>query len=525
MTELLMEAERTIPRAVAGVRFHKVGKVYHFDYSDFPDLQVRDWVIVETVRGRQMGEVTNFAAPQSAEREYKTIQRRATPRDLVLKQFWESKEAEALELCRRKSKEMQVSGVKFIAALYSFDGGLLTFLYTAEDKASSVSRLWQELNRQFPAQLELRQIGPRDVAKLLGGFGACGEMRCCSTFLTDFSPVSIKMAKMQGISLNPSEITGMCGRLRCCLVYEYEQYVAARAQLPKRNKRVGTAHGEGKVIDVLPLQDAVLVVVGDTFYTIKREELIPLDELEALAKKSSEPCTKHGDGPCECGAKPGKAAAEADGDSPDAIRDETINLSGVQPGLRIERPIADSPRGERRRDDHPAQEPRGDARPSSERRDKPRGAARPSGERRDNRDQRPARGEKPTADVPVNAAEGERQQAHTTERPPRNERGQKGGAQPERKRREDTRNPSEQRAAGGRNEPSARSDAPSDAPARGGTPNANPNKKSRRGGKNKPRRDARPNQSATPNEAASQDTLGREQTPRSETNDGSTDGG
>ena len=109
----------------------------------------------------------------------------------------------------------------------------------------------------------MRQIGPRDVAKLLGGFGACGELRCCSTFLTDFSPISIKMAKAQGISLNPSEITGMCGRLRCCLVYEYEQYVQARQQLPKKNKRIGTPEGEGRVIDVLPLQDAVLVAVGD----------------------------------------------------------------------------------------------------------------------------------------------------------------------------------------------------------------------------------------------------------------------
>lgn len=98
----------------------------------------------------------------------------------------------------------------------------------------------------------------------------------------------------------------MCGRLRCCLVYEYEQYVEARKQLPKRNKRIGTPHGEGKVLDVHPLQDAVTVLVEETRYFLKREELIPLDEWEALQKKSSEPCNRHGDGPCECGAKPGK---------------------------------------------------------------------------------------------------------------------------------------------------------------------------------------------------------------------------
>jgi hypothetical protein len=119
----------------------------------------------------------------------------------------------------------------------------------------------------------------------------------------------------------------MCGRLRCCLVYEYEQYVQARAQLPKRNKRVGTPQGEGKVLDVFPLLDAVLVLVEETRIVVKREELVPLEELEALARKSKEPCSKHGDGPCECGAKPGKAAPsgsnEIDG------REEDLDLSDL----------------------------------------------------------------------------------------------------------------------------------------------------------------------------------------------------
>ena len=124
--------------------------------------------------------------------------------------------------------------------------------------------------------------------------------------IKDFSPISIKMAKMQGISLNPSEITGMCGRLRCCLVYEYEQYVAARQQLPKRNKRVGTPHGEARVIDVHPLLDAVTVMNDEGRYVVKREDIVPLDELRALEKKAKEPCNQHGDEPCDCGEKPGK---------------------------------------------------------------------------------------------------------------------------------------------------------------------------------------------------------------------------
>jgi len=302
MTETTLTQQRT----VAGVRFHRVGKLYHFDYSAFPELQLSDYVIVETARGRQMGQIVSFAAADEDGRDYKSIMRPATPRDLTLKQHWEMQQDEALDQCILKAK--QIGGfqeAKFIAAHYNYDGTIVTFLFTAEDKLNT-AKLATELSRVFPMQVELRQIGPRDVAKLLGGFGACGESRCCSTFLTDFSPISIKMAKMQGISLNPSEITGMCGRLRCCLVYEYEQYVEARKQLPKRNKRIGTPHGEGKVLDVHPLQDAVTVLVEDTRYFLKREEIIPLDEWEALQKKSSEPCTKHGDGPCECGAKPGK---------------------------------------------------------------------------------------------------------------------------------------------------------------------------------------------------------------------------
>jgi cell fate regulator YaaT (PSP1 superfamily) len=306
MSDMLDVSEQQ--RMVAGVRFHRVGKLYHFDYETFPGLQVGDYVIVETTRGRQMGEVIAFAPADRDGRDYKSIMRIATPRDLMLHSHWEAQQTTALDTLLLRVKEQGgYPGIKFVAALYNYDGTTLTFLYSCEDKVN-LSRLWNEISRDFTAQIELRQIGPRDVAKLLGGFGACGELRCCSTFLTDFSPISIKMAKMQGISLNPSEITGMCGRLRCCLVYEYEQYVQARSQLPKKNKRVGTPHGEGKVVDVHPLQDAVTVYVGESYHLVKREELMPLEELEALAKKAKAPCTQHGDGPCECGAKPGKTA-------------------------------------------------------------------------------------------------------------------------------------------------------------------------------------------------------------------------
>ena len=316
-------------RTVAGVRFQRVGKLYHFEYDDYPQLQKGDHVIVETTRGRQMGEVVNFYAVDEENRDYKPILRMASPRDLILRHHWELQQDDAMDVVKQKVREHNIRDAKFVTALYNFDGTLLTIVYTADDKVN-VNKLWSDLSKVFPhATVELRQVGPRDVAKLLGGFGACGELRCCSTFLTDFSPVSIKMAKAQGISLNPSEITGMCGRLRCCLVYEYEQYVEARQHLPKKNKRIGTPHGEGRVIDVMPLQDAVLVAVGDGMQVVKREEIVPLEELEAMAKKAKEPCDKHEGGGCDCGAQDGKPAdvqasteVEAEGADESAEEDE-----------------------------------------------------------------------------------------------------------------------------------------------------------------------------------------------------------
>ena len=284
-------------RNVAGVRFKKCGKLYHFECSAFPELHKGDRVIVETSRGRQLGEVMGFPKNGVNARELKPIVRMATPQDLVMQQYWRGREMEALVTCSEKAKEIGgYAGVKWVAAEYNFDGSLLTVLFSTEDKIDP-NRLRAALRRTVKAKVELRQIGPRDVAKELEGYGACGELRCCSTFLSDFSPISIKMAKAQGISLNPSEITGMCGRLRCCLLYEYEAYVEARKQLPKRGKRVGTPHGEGKVIDVLPLQDAAIVAIDETLYTVQREQLIPMDEYEALKNGGCDGAS------CTCGKR------------------------------------------------------------------------------------------------------------------------------------------------------------------------------------------------------------------------------
>jgi cell fate regulator YaaT (PSP1 superfamily) len=295
---------------IVGVRFSRVGKLYHFDASGFPEVKKGDRVVVETKRGSQLGEVVRFVEPAPApDGGYKYIQRIATPRDLLMSQQWQAKELAAMIHCRARAAELRLTNIKIVRAEYNYDGSRLTFLFstdTDENRADArvdTRTLQADMAAAHaPAHVDLHPIGPRDVAKLLGGPGACGiEERCCSKFLTEFSPVSIKMAKEQGISLNPEEITGMCGRLRCCLVYEYEQYVEARKTLPKIKKRVGTPKGEGKVVDLNPLKQTAIVQVEDGRFEFGRDELVPLDELQTLAKKANQPCSRHESGGCDCG--------------------------------------------------------------------------------------------------------------------------------------------------------------------------------------------------------------------------------
>lgn len=292
---------------VVGIRFQKLGKLYHFAVGEQDDIQPGDHVIVETKRGRQLGQVIAFVEPEKVfqRRRLQTIKRKANPRDMVMQQVWREKELGALITCREKASQLGVRDAKFVKAEYSFDGSWLTFYYSSENRKLQLKELRNALSRTFHCRVELQLIGPRDVAKFLGGHGACGAPRCCSTFLTEFSPVSIRMAKAQGISLNPHEITGMCGRLRCCLVYEYEQYVEAKKQLPKVGKRIGTPEGPGRVRDVRALRDSVIVELDETQERIEvfREQIEPLEELEALQKKAEAGCAKHEGGECDCGAR------------------------------------------------------------------------------------------------------------------------------------------------------------------------------------------------------------------------------
>ncbi|HEX7557469.1 MAG TPA: regulatory iron-sulfur-containing complex subunit RicT [Leptolinea sp.] len=260
-----------MPPTIVGVRFNPIGKIYHFDSGKITDVTLGDYVVVETSRGKQLGQVAQIIAEPGSPPEsgWKLIERRASPLDLVTRQSWQVKEPDVVEFARLRAKELRLVGVKIISAEFSYDGSRLTIFFSTEteDKADLKS-LRQDVQRRYsPSQVDLRQIGPRDVAKSLCGIGACGlEKRCCCQFLSEFSSISIRMAKEQGISLTPGEITGMCGRLRCCLAYEFDQYTEARSHLPKRNKEVQTPSGIGKVVDVRPIQEVILVEIPEVGY-------------------------------------------------------------------------------------------------------------------------------------------------------------------------------------------------------------------------------------------------------------------
>ncbi|NLE46609.1 MAG: stage 0 sporulation family protein [Chloroflexi bacterium] len=249
---------------IASIRFQPTGKVYDFDADEQLGLKPGDLVLVDTARGQQVGTVVSLRDLMEGETAdgLKPVERLATGRDLALRQMLEDQEAEVLAHARGLVAKMHLK-MKVVSAEYTLDRSRLTLLYASEEKRLNLDGFAAQIRRRFPGNVDLRRIGPRDHAKHLEGYGACGEPCCCSRFLEQFAPISIKMAKTQGVSLNPSEITGMCGRLRCCLDYEAKQYEDAVKEMPRRKKRVRTPFGEGKVIDLQPLRNLVVVQVED----------------------------------------------------------------------------------------------------------------------------------------------------------------------------------------------------------------------------------------------------------------------
>ncbi len=244
---------------IVGVRFKTAGKVYYFDPAGL-ELDVGDHVIVETSRGVELGKVVIAPRPvlaQEVNEPLKPVVRKADPEDVSRAQELETKAEEALIECGKMIDELQLP-MKLISAGYSVDGSRLTFLFSAEHRVD-FRELVRRLTRQFKVKVELRQVGTRDEAKLLGGFGRCGRPLCCMSFITEFDPVSIRMAKDQDLPLNPMKISGVCGRLMCCLGYENEQYRAMKEKMPRVGQQVSTAMGDATVVGLNPLKETVLV--------------------------------------------------------------------------------------------------------------------------------------------------------------------------------------------------------------------------------------------------------------------------
>ena len=236
---------------VIGVRFREVGKVYYFDPLD-NKFEKGDHVIVETVRGMECGEVALENSEVSDEeivKPLKSVVRRATEADLKIVEENRKKEQEAFDICLQKIADHGLDMMKLVNVEYAFDGKKILFYYTSDVRVD-FRELVKDLARVFRTRIELRQIGVRDGSKMLGGLGMCGRPFCCSTFIGDFQPVSIKMAKEQGLSLNPVKISGTCGRLMCCLKYEQDNYEYLLKITPKQGALVDTPEGRGIVVEV-----------------------------------------------------------------------------------------------------------------------------------------------------------------------------------------------------------------------------------------------------------------------------------
>lgn len=244
---------------VIGVRFKKAGKIYYFD-PDNIDIREEQNVIVETARGVEFGEVV--VAPKDVTEEeivapLKKVLRIATTEDELQNKENKEKEDNAFKICLEKIQQHGLD-MKLIDVEYTFDNNKVIFYFTADGRVD-FRELVKDLASIFRTRIELRQIGVRDEAKMIGGIGPCGITLCCSTWLGEFEPVSIKMAKDQNLSLNPNKISGICGRLLCCLRYEHESYLDLKEGLPDPGEKINTPQGHGIVIDANTLLESVKV--------------------------------------------------------------------------------------------------------------------------------------------------------------------------------------------------------------------------------------------------------------------------
>ncbi|MCP3775402.1 stage 0 sporulation family protein [Paenibacillus sp. MZ04-78.2] len=261
--------------SVVGVRFKKAGKVYYFDPSDLP-IDQDSAVIVETARGVEYGRVVigrRTVGESDVVLPLKKVIRIADQQDAQLVEDNKQAAKNAFAICQDKIKDHQLR-MKLVDVEYTFDRNKIIFYFTAEGRVD-FRELVKDLASIFRTRIELRQIGVRDEAKMLGGIGPCGRILCCSSFLGDFEPVSIKMAKDQNLSLNPTKISGLCGRLMCCLKYEHDNYESAKDDLPRVGSEVITSIGNGRVVSLNVGERTAKVQIFD----LKKVMDLPLDDV------------------------------------------------------------------------------------------------------------------------------------------------------------------------------------------------------------------------------------------------------
>ncbi|HEY89392.1 MAG TPA: stage 0 sporulation protein [Thermoflexia bacterium] len=275
---------------VVKVRFQPTGTLYHFLAPLEMELQATSWVVVETMRGLQVGEIIVAEADLPAGlalNDLKPVVRLATGLDMARRQFLRERAAMLSTVAEEKLTELEEKEVKVISVEFTLNGRQAILFYTGKLEAEQSYTTWQhQLSTQFDCQVELRSMGSRDEAKNLGGYGVCGEPRCCSRFLTDFKPISIHMAKAQSISLSPTDITGMCGRLRCCLDYEHQVYKDASKGFPPRKSHVSTPQGRGRVIDWDALKGEIIVEIPPNGpRRARKRHHFKMDEVEVVTQK------------------------------------------------------------------------------------------------------------------------------------------------------------------------------------------------------------------------------------------------
>ncbi len=283
---------------IVGVRFQMNGKIYNYDTNEL-DVRPEDYVVADTPRGADLGQVVVGGRTVEDQEgvQFRKIIRIANEKDLQISAENRTKEKEAFTICQKKIGEHQLD-MKLVSVEYAFDNSKALFYFTANGRVDFRS-LVKDLASVFKMRIELRQIGVRDEARMIGGLGPCGRQICCGAFLDEFQPVSIKMAKEQNLSLNPTKISGVCGRLMCCLKYEQDHYEQTRKMMPRIGREVITPDGTGTVCDLNIVKETVFVrIVNGDSSEIKEYSLEKIERIERKpdeTPKAYEPRTKEKD--------------------------------------------------------------------------------------------------------------------------------------------------------------------------------------------------------------------------------------